>query len=48
MVGGLGLGGTQTVPVPYFQMTLPSGFTDRWAPDFDLFESAGPIHRWRS
>ena len=37
---GLGMGGSP-VPVPYLQMTLPSGFTDRWAPPFTLFESEG-------
>lgn len=36
----LSMGGSP-VPVPYLQMTLPSGFTDRWAPPFDLFESEG-------
>ena len=39
---GLGLGlGTTVANVPYLQMTLPSGFTDRWAAPMTFFESAG-------
>jgi hypothetical protein len=41
MTLGLGLGGNAGVPVPYLQMTLPSGFTDRWSPPMTFFESAG-------
>ena len=37
----LGLSSMQAVPVPYLQMTLPSGFTDRWAAPMTFFESAG-------
>lgn len=37
----LGLSSAQAVPVPYLQMTLPSGFTDRWAAPMTFFESAG-------
>lgn len=40
MVLGLGLG-TSVANVPYLQMTLPSGFTDRWSPPMTFFESAG-------
>lgn len=40
MALGLGLGGS-SVAVPYLQMTLPSGFTDRWAAPMTFFESAG-------